>query len=403
MRKRIVPIIVGIIVIILVGGVTGFFLYPRYIDKQAMKLGAYIDDGEYDQALIIYKKYSTKGESFKEKVLDELREAVEKIGEKYMSEEIEYGFAQDQLKSLNGFDIIGFDLIVYDCAQWIDKIDASRENYQMGKTYYDEGNYDAALEKYGLVLKDDSKYYDLALEEINIILKEEVEKQKELSQLSWSVPSFDSTKYEHTYTDQDMEYMYATIEIPILIGDSPAYESINKILDSIREDYMEEINSIAEAAKDYMNEEYFKPSSFGIFYSVPYNKNGIVCIVLDGYTYEGGAHGLPILKALTFDLAKGSLMKLSDLIVSNTEEFAELINEEFQRMYNEAPEEYWEDAPSVVRANTLDIDSLNYYFTEDSICVYYFPYDLGSYARGFVDIVIPYRGNEEIFSFNYRQ
>ncbi|NLK99738.1 MAG: DUF3298 domain-containing protein [Clostridiales bacterium] len=49
-----------------------------------------------------------------------------------------------------------------------------------------------------------------------------------------------------------------------------------------------------------------------------------------------------------------------------------------------------------------NIDSLNYYISEDSICIYYFPYDLASYARGFVDIIISYKGNEGIFSFNIK-
>ena len=196
--------------------------------------------------------------------------------------------------------------------------------------------------------------------------------------------------------------MYVSIQHLILYGDNPAYESINQIIDSVREKYMDEINRMVEEAKAHKDEEYFNPYGYGISFSIQYNNNGILCVLIDGYTYGGGAHGFPIRKTLMFDLTKGTLMKLSDLISADTEEFAEIITDEFQRMYNEAPEEYWEEAPNVVREDAQNIDNLNYFITEDSICIFYFPYDLASYARGFVEIVIPYKGNELFFDFNYR-
>lgn len=455
-RRRIIPIIAAIVALIVVaGGVTACLSYQKHVDKQAEIVMAYIDDREYDQALTLYRKHSGKKESFDEKIFTELRQAVDKIKEDYMSEKIDYYSAQEQLDSLDAFKIIGLDLIIYDCSQWIDKIKNSRDNYVSASHDFVLGNYEAALEKYGLVLKEDPKYYNLAVDEINIILKDEAERQEQerineirrqtlkkaeelakdyyyeaamvhleiglemipndpeltkrlslyygLNKLSWRVPAFDSTIYDKTYIEDDKEIMYVELEFPIILGDSPNYKLINQTIDSVRETYMNEINRMVEEATAYKDEEYFIPSGYGISYSVPYNNNGIVCIVLDGYTYGGGAHGFPLRKTLTFDLAKGTQMKLSDLISADTKAFAELITEEFQRMYNEAPEEYWEDAPNVVREDALNMDNLNYYITEDSICIYYFPYDLGSYARGFVDIIIPYQGYEWMFDFNFKQ
>ena len=42
------------------GGIGGYFLYQKHIDKQADAVIAYLDDEEYDNALKIYEKYSGK-------------------------------------------------------------------------------------------------------------------------------------------------------------------------------------------------------------------------------------------------------------------------------------------------------------------------------------------------------
>lgn len=162
-KKRIIPIIAGILtLVVLVGGMSSFLLYRKHFDKQADIVMAYIDDREYDQAVALYRKYSGKKESFDEKIFIEIKNVTEQIKNDYLSEDIDYNFAKGQLGSLNDFDITGLDLIIYDCARWIDKINTSRENYQDGKTYYELGDYDRALEKYGLVLEEDSRYYDRA-------------------------------------------------------------------------------------------------------------------------------------------------------------------------------------------------------------------------------------------------
>ncbi|TAH69837.1 MAG: DUF4163 domain-containing protein [Anaerolineaceae bacterium] len=473
-NNKIIPIMVGLVaLIILAGGVTGFFFYRKHIDKQADNVMAYIYDRKYDQALTLYNKYTGKKESFDNMVFTELRKTTEQIKEDYMSEKIDYNNAQGQLQNLDRFKIATFDMIIYDVAQWIDKINTSRANYHDGKALYEQGDYESALASYGLVVREDTKYYGLALEDISISLeklakrqneleiKEEEERQLEarrqeeekineireqtlagaeeyalysfyeaaiqviedglklipndpvlterlilynsLTSLYTSVPAFDTIKYEYTYMEEDKEIMIVSLELPILLGDIPTYESINQVFEQAKESHMIVIDRMVEDARSLAKDEYFITSGYGLSYSVQYNMNGILCIVLDGYIYAGGAHGFPIKETFTFDLTTGDMMNLSDLISVDGETFAMMVIDGFQNMYNEAPEEYWDDAPSIVANDALNMENLNYYLTDDSICIFYFPYDLGSYARGFVDIVIPYAGNEWMFNFNYIQ
>lgn len=404
-KNKQIPIIAVVIVfVILVGSVLGLFLYRIHIDKQAESVIGYIDGSEYDKALALYNKYKGHNKSFDDRILTNLRDTIEQIKEDYMSEDMDYSLAMNHLDSLNVFDILGFDLIIHDAASWIDKINTSRKNYQDGKAFYEQGEYEVALEKYGLVLKDDSKYHDLAANDIANILKIEADiEEDEYNKMALSVSEFESNSFSYSYTEDEKEYMFTEFVLPVLIGENPAYEAINHTFENAREDYMIEVSRMAEDARLNMNEEYFIPSSFGIAYSVVYNNNGILCILLTGHTYAGGAHGFPLQETFTFDLATGNRLELSDLISADDKAFAQLVVDEFQRMYNEAPEEYWEDSLDLVKENASDIDGLRYFITNDSICIYYFPYDLGSYARGFVDIIIPYKGNEDLFGFNYMQ
>lgn len=458
--NKLIPIIVGAASLIIIAtGVTGYFLYQRNLEKQTNNVMAYLDDRQYEKALDLYENFSGKKETLDDKVLAELIKVTEQIKSDYMSEDIDYYSAIDQLNSLEDFKITNLDIVLYDITQSIDRINTSRENYHEGLGYYEQGDYDAALEKYGLVLTEDSKYYELAVDEINLIFQEEVIRQTEaqeqeverineiremalaqaeglaneynyeaainaientlnqipndseldeylslyteLYNLAISVPAFDTTLDEYTFTEQGIDIMTVSMEMPLLVGESLGYEAINQIFEETKEFYNNEINLMLEDAKLIANEEYFFPYSYGITYSVPYNTNGILCITLGGYTYAGGAHGYPIQKTFVFDLASGAQINLSSLISADDKDFASYVIDEFQRMYNEAPEEYWEDSLDIVTNDTINIDGLNYYINEDHICIYYFPYDLASYARGFVDIIIPYEGNEWMFEYIY--
>lgn len=229
---------------------------------------------------------------------------------------------------------------------------------------------------------------------------EEIVEQEEMGeQTSVDAEDFTTSTYEQTYMEQDKEILTVSIELPVLTGENPAYEAINQVFEDAKEKYIKSTEQMEDYAREESSQEYFLPHSFGVGYSVAYNNNKILCIVLDGYTYSGGAHGYPLKDVYTFNLSSGLQQKLSYLILADTKLFSSLITDEFQRMYDEAPEEYWEDAPDIVKIDSLDLDNLNYYLTEDSICIYYFPYELGSYARGFVEIVIPYEGNEWMFRF----
>lgn len=450
------------IIVILGGSVAGYFLYQNHIMKQADSVIAFNDEGEYDKASKLYEKYSGKKEAFDDKVSEKLIERAKQLREDYFSEVIAYDTAVEQLHNFDKFDIDELNDTTEEIAQWMDKINISRESYKQGESYFDQGDYAGAYEKFGRVIEEDTKFYILAVKEmeraqfemdqeeawkleearrqeeerindlrdqaltdaeyyaysadyesaIMVIEQALVEIPEDMDlmyqravyqvalEMSSRVSSITTSNYDYSYQDDlDNNSMTVSIEIPVLEGDAVGYEEINRFFEFVKQAYIESNDLLAENDKLYSHEEYSIPYSFDVTYSVQYNNNGILCIVMDGNTYTGGAHGYPLRETYTFNLKNGASLGLRDLIATDEDGLRPFIMEEFERLYSQSPELYWEDAMATVENSTLDFDYMRYYLMEDAICIFYFPYELASYADGFIEIVIPYAGNEPMFSF----
>ena len=451
-NKKKIILIAGIsaAVIVICGGL-GFFLYQNNIKNQAKNVIAYFEDGEFDKSVDLYDKYSGKQKAFDHKVEEELLNRVELIKADYLSEKLDYASAEEKLHRLEEFDIDDLEDSVEEVTEFIDMIYLSRENYKAGKEYFDLGDYASAIVKYSSVVKEDKKYYDLAVKELESAQQQEEQRQEEerlnglrdqaladaeyyagyydytsaitaieqglseipgdqvltdqlaaykmQQELTQKVINITSTRYDNTYSDQGKDIMTVAMEFPFLEGDSPAYASINSAIEQLKNDYIEYGESMADIAKGVAADEYFYAYSLDVSYSVKYNQNGILCIMMEGYDYTGGAHGYPIRNVMTFDLATGMQLGLGDLMATDEYTFGSYVTTEFNRMFSEGLTMYWEDAPQIVQNSTESFYTMNYYITENEIVIFYYPYDLASYADGFVEVVIPYAGNEWMFKY----
>lgn len=60
-----------------------------------------------------------------------------------------------------------------------------------------------------------------------------------------------------------------------------------------------------------------RPYEFGNDFVIAYNKDGILSVIMQDYSYTGGAHGMTARKGYTFSLADGKLLQLSDVLKAN--------------------------------------------------------------------------------------
>lgn len=121
----------------------------------------------------------------------------------------------------------------------------------------------------------------------------------------------------------------------------------------------------------------------------------LICLEADysGYDYSGGAHGYPWRLHFLFDLSDGSEIGMADVIGVSEEEFRALAAEytvadylgENGRLYFETDEDTLYE--TVYKYAGFDCEM---YLGADGVVVEYFPYHLGPYGSGTIEVTVPY-------------
>ena len=138
--------------------------------------------------------------------------------------------------------------------------------------------------------------------------------------------------------------------------------------------------------------EYQTPFSDTEEYYVTRQDENIVSILGMYSGYTGGAHGYYGYRTVNFDTKTGDALKLTDLVLDG-DAFKALVKEAVTSSYPETEEDlvnryFDETAP----------DDLLWTAGYEGITCYFDPYTLGPYAIGSQTVLIPYAGNEQLFS-----
>ncbi len=115
-----------------------------------------------------------------------------------------------------------------------------------------------------------------------------------------------------------------------------------------------------------------------------YNKNGFLSIITDTYEYTGGAHGQSVWTAYNIDTVSGREVLLSDIF--SHDDHIKMLDKLIENEVLKNPDKYgdlWE------KPKIKDENQKNFYIAPDGLTVFYEPYDLSYYARGFVEFTLP--------------
>lgn len=124
---------------------------------------------------------------------------------------------------------------------------------------------------------------------------------------------------------------------------------------------------------------------FEIHQDIKYNGNDFISIVSEDYEYTGGAHGSTVRLAKNVDTLTGITLTLADLFEDNA--YKSTLDRMILEAVENNPDEYsdlWEK-PQIKDSNQTD-----FYISEQGLVVFYQPYDLSYYARGFVEFTFPF-------------
>lgn len=126
-----------------------------------------------------------------------------------------------------------------------------------------------------------------------------------------------------------------------------------------------------------VEQSFYKPELVEMVanFEIKNNQRGILSLNLIVYAYTGGAHGMTIVKSLTFDTKTGKSFALQDLFKkgSNYEkELSAIIRQDIDKWNIQIIGEFKEIRPDQ-----------DFYIADTSLVIYFQLYEISPYAQGF--------------------
>lgn len=178
-----------------------------------------------------------------------------------------------------------------------------------------------------------------------------------------------------------------SMEIPEIQLNSEFAESFNEEYRNLADSMLNNFSSEAEKSDVSDDTMTFKQE-------IKFNKNGIISIIGDCDAYTGGPHGTLSRVTKNIDVTTGRTLSLSDLF--NDGEYVKRINSYIEVLSQTNPEKFadlWK-TPSIE-------ENQEFYITSKGIVIFYPPYALSYYSKGFVEIEIPYAELESYLNPEY--
>ena len=194
------------------------------------------------------------------------------------------------------------------------------------------------------------------------------------------------------YNEEGLINFEGTAVYPVIESDG------DEFIDKINEEYKKEAESIVNEDlafyHDCLNsgyEDYGSQIAFTseVKYNVTYDRKGYISILTVYSTYTGGAHPNSTMWGRTFDLKEKKELKLRDVFNADTFDLDNAVAERIE----EKVAEYSDDEDHIKAVHDMaleEIDNAGFYLTDDAVHVFYVPYQIASYAEGYLTADIYY-------------
>lgn len=170
--------------------------------------------------------------------------------------------------------------------------------------------------------------------------------------------------------------------------------SAQRYLADCRNDVQDLIKELGEEETSYMS----YVQSLG--YTTELFQDGLLSLVIQSYSYTGGAHGLPWMTALTIDLPEGERLTLGDFVKTDSlkpfmQQVRRVLLDEWNDALFEAAktelEGFVEDTSPLTDDQREAFSNLeDFYLTPTGFVFYWNVYDIAPYAAGQQTVFIPY-------------
>ena len=140
-------------------------------------------------------------------------------------------------------------------------------------------------------------------------------------------------------------------------------------------------------------------SALNITQKIKRNTTDIISFITEVYTYTGGAHGTTVWEPKTIDVTSENPhnLKLNELF--SDKDYMTNLNAIISAMVEENPEKYGElwARPEITTENQN-----RFYMTDTDLVIFFPPYELSYYAKGFIEFPIPLQKLNTILKDRYK-
>jgi hypothetical protein len=147
--------------------------------------------------------------------------------------------------------------------------------------------------------------------------------------------------------------------------------SNKEIQQTINENILKTVYELLQAQGYFENPN----STVTASYEIKTNQRGILSLTFINYAFSGGAHGLTLLRSLTYNIETGVLYQLKDLFLPNVnyvERLSALVKAQIEVRSIPVFEEFTQINPDQ-----------DFYIGDKALVLYYQLYELTPYAYGF--------------------
>lgn len=128
-------------------------------------------------------------------------------------------------------------------------------------------------------------------------------------------------------------------------------------------------------------------------YELKTNELGVLSLSIIVYWYSGGAHGMTVIKSLTFNVATGQVYQLSDLFKPGSD-YIRVISDAVRRQIKERQISLFEEPFKTIQPEQ------DYYIADKSLVVYFQLYEIAAYVFGILFFPISVYTLQDIINEN---
>ena len=195
--------------------------------------------------------------------------------------------------------------------------------------------------------------------------------------------------YGVTINQEEQDTEYATVYAEILefrgIKNKEYQSELNLSISDTVEGAISQFDALAQEAQATLPAGV--KSALKITQNVKRNSDGIISFVTEHYIYTGGAHGTTSWYPRTVDTLAESPHDLTLGELFTVDDYVDRLNASIKQKVTDNPDLYselWEE-PKVTEKNQN-----RFYLTDENLVIYFPPYELSYYAKGFVEFPISY-------------